>query len=97
MYIVKKGENEVSLSAEQLTNLLIEQVPQSNKDFGKIAEAFLEGTMLNGSLKSLSASNICEISIALGYYLRIFYEKNNVRTETGTTEEDADNDSGSDC
>lgn len=82
MFRVKTDKETVSLSPEQLIQLLISKVASSKKkDIEILAESlanYMEGT---GTLKTANALQLIATALSIGYFYKVFLVKNSVEME----------------
>ena len=78
-YQLKTKKGSFELGPQEVINLLIgELVKKHRLDQEELATTFMEYLQFNSSLTNLSMREMAALSFQLGFFYRIFLEKNNV-------------------
>ena len=93
-FIVKTSNETVELTRHKLCDLLINKVLTGTKEeFPALSTALTDFLQGSNTLSSISLDELAATSLSLGYYYRVFLEKNNVEIIGDTGEETINKDS----
>lgn len=83
MFKVKTDSETVSLTNEQLIQLLISKIAISKKDdIETLAESLANYMEVTGTLKTASPLQLIMTAFSIGYFYKVFLIKNSVEMET---------------
>ena len=90
-FIVKGKEKTIKLDRFQLLDIIVGEVLTKQKsEFPAMATAFTSMMQQRGTLGQFNLDQLVTTSFALGYFFRIFLEKNEVSIVQTTNEEVTD-------
>ena len=78
-FIIKGNEKTIKLDRYQLLDIIVGEVlPNQKNEFPAMATAFTSMMQQRGTLGQFNLDQLTTTSFALGYFFRIFLEKNEV-------------------
>jgi hypothetical protein len=90
-FLVKTSKEDVEISRHKLCDLLINKVlTGTKKEFPALSTALTDFLQGSNTLSSITLDELVTTSLGLGYYYRVFLEKNTVEIIGDTSEETTD-------
>lgn len=81
-YEIETKDGKITLDTNQVMDMLLKHLTQQAKpDCEQLTTTFVKFLQSSLALAELNASQLAHMSLMLGYYYRIFLEKNNVTTQ----------------